>query len=393
MNADALPRVKPFSATPFDTAEGPGFWCVRVEGCSPLKVTQPIVDLLETLNDHRSLDELLRTLAARQVDASEQEVLETLERLAEWGLLEETDAPPPPSVLWLKFRLLDGRFLMSALRPLAFLFHPRVMVLVFALTLAATVWFLTSLTMPAPLTWKNGSIIAFVLVYLALIGHELGHVAAASRFGVAVPDMGIGMYILRPVLYCNLTEAWRLGRWNRVIINLAGIYFQMIFATGLILIHFLRPSPVLSMTIQMTVMSALFNLNPTLRYDGFWVLGDAMGLNNVHGRTAATVKMLVMKLFGRKGRSDYDWSHLPPAVRNLYITYVVVYASAITVAVGGILWILTVWLLGLRKVGLGDLSFLITIAASIFLQFFLSLTKQFWRNFPRLGQGRKRSDP
>jgi len=74
----------------------------------------------------------------------------------------------------------------------------------------------------------------FGLVLASILFHELGH-AAACRYGGARPGViGIGLYLVYPAFYTDVTDAYRLDRRGRIRTDLGGVYFNLVFALGLL---------------------------------------------------------------------------------------------------------------------------------------------------------------
>ncbi|MDQ0497132.1 site-2 protease family protein [Paenibacillus brasilensis] len=71
----------------------------------------------------------------------------------------------------------------------------------------------------------SGVGMSLILLLLSILFHEFGHVVAAYRYGIRPRDIGIGLYMLVPVMFVDLSEAWKLPRKQRVVIDFAGIYF------------------------------------------------------------------------------------------------------------------------------------------------------------------------
>lgn len=122
------------------------------------------------------------------------------------------------------------------------------------------------------------TILGGVLLFLVVVVHEWGHSLAARRYGTEVKEIGLGWYLVFPVFYVDLNEIWKLNASKRIIINLAGIYLQLFCGVALL---------VLSMWIDtlkgvfLTVFCINFsivilNLNPFLKFDGYWVLSDLL---------------------------------------------------------------------------------------------------------------------
>jgi putative peptide zinc metalloprotease protein len=126
---------------------------------------------------------------------------------------------------------------------------------------------------------------AAVLCGMAAIGllHELGHASAAAAYGARPGVIGLGLYLIFPVFYADVTHVWSLTPRQRVVVNLGGIYFQLL--CNLILIGLARcAGPVGSVCHALVFVNigvALFNLNPFLKFDGYWVYADLFGLPNL----------------------------------------------------------------------------------------------------------------
>jgi putative peptide zinc metalloprotease protein len=128
---------------------------------------------------------------------------------------------------------------------------------------------------------------AIVLTCIKFI-HEFAHGFMAKIYNVPVPHMGVAFIVLYPVFYTEVTGAWRLGdRRARMRIGLAGIQSELYLATiALILWNFMMPGlgQMICFTIIMiSLVGSLFiNLNPLMRFDGYYVLSDYSGIENLH---------------------------------------------------------------------------------------------------------------
>jgi putative peptide zinc metalloprotease protein len=120
--------------------------------------------------------------------------------------------------------------------------------------------------------------------------HELGHAYTAVRFGVRVPTMGIAVMMMAPMLYTDVTDAWRLkDRQQRLLIDSAGILVELglaIIAT--ILWVFMAEGVCRNITFLVAttswVMSVFVNLNPLMRFDGYYILADLIRVDNLQPR-------------------------------------------------------------------------------------------------------------
>ena len=126
---------------------------------------------------------------------------------------------------------------------------------------------------------------------LALIGikslHELGHAYTAHHYGTRVPTLGVAFLVMFPVLYTDTTDAWRLtDKSKRLHIDGGGIIVELILAcVFLFLWAFLPDGPMRSLAFFIATtswaFSLLVNLNPCMRFDGYYLISDMMGVPNL----------------------------------------------------------------------------------------------------------------
>ena len=137
------------------------------------------------------------------------------------------------------------------------------------------------------LTW-------FTLTLLVLkTAHELGHAYMAVRYGCRVPVMGVAFMVLAPMLYTDVSDAWRLtSRRQRLMISAAGMMVELgIAALATFAWVFLPDGIMRSMAFMLAttgwIMSLGLNLNPFMRFDGYYLLSDFWGIDNLQPRAFA----------------------------------------------------------------------------------------------------------
>ncbi|MBM3879912.1 MAG: peptidase M50 [Verrucomicrobia bacterium] len=137
--------------------------------------------------------------------------------------------------------------------------------------------------------------------------HEFGHAYFCRRFGGEVHTMGILLMIFTPVPYMDATAAWGFReRWKRVLVGLAGVIVEVFVAalatlvwvkTGQGAVH----SIAYNMMLVASVSSLVFNLNPLLRFDGYYVLSDLLEIPNLSQRANRQLRYWSERyLFGLK---------------------------------------------------------------------------------------------
>lgn len=140
---------------------------------------------------------------------------------------------------------------------------------------------------------------ALLVIWFAIGGlkviHELAHAVACEHFGAQTKEMGVLLMLLMPCLYCDVSDAWRLPRRrDRLIISAAGIYIEVVLAALAALLWWFT-QPGLLNTVCLTIMAlgsvntVLINGNPLLRYDGYYLLLDAVGIVNLWQRSRRRV--------------------------------------------------------------------------------------------------------
>jgi putative peptide zinc metalloprotease protein len=211
------------------------------------------------------------------------------------------------SYLTFRMRLLPPRVVVPVARRLGWLFARPVFALMLALVVAAHLWFWTRLAPAAGLGLRQvkGSHATMVLAVMALstLVHEFGHAAAAARRGCRRLEIGWGLYYYMTILYTDLSEAWRLTRRQRAVLDVAGIYFQAIFALFLLAAHVLGGGIVPLYCFLATDLAIAGSLNPFFRMDGYWLMADLLGVPNLHTQGAELVRRLAVRLFGRGPRA------------------------------------------------------------------------------------------
>ena len=84
------------------------------------------------------------------------------------------------------------------------------------------------------------------------------------------------------MLFSDVSDAWRLKPGERIAVNLGGIYFEMILASLMLVGYYIFHDFGLLIIPCILILSTLSNLNPFIKYDGYWILSDAIGVPNLH---------------------------------------------------------------------------------------------------------------
>lgn len=147
--------------------------------------------------------------------------------------------------------------------------------------------------------------------------HEFGHAYTAHHFGTRVPVMGLAFLVMFPILYTDTTNAWELtDRRKRVLIDSAGMITELaIAALALFAWSFLPDGPMRSAAFFTAttswVLSLMVNLNPMMRFDGYYILSDMFGMPNLQHKGFEVGRWHMRKtLFGlNSGGPDMALTH------------------------------------------------------------------------------------
>ena len=140
---------------------------------------------------------------------------------------------------------------------------------------------------------------AYALFLVSLMAHEFGHVSACRRYGARPNAIGVTIYLIFPAFYSDVTPAWQLARRHRVIVDLGGIYFQLVAGMIYWLAFLATGWRALETALVMILYGCLFSLNPVFRFDGYWVLADALGVPHLSRQPRRLLRHFADRLRGR----------------------------------------------------------------------------------------------
>jgi putative peptide zinc metalloprotease protein len=162
----------------------------------------------------------------------------------------------------------------------------------------------------------RGVVVYAVAIIFVKILHELSHAYAAKAHGLRVPSMGAAFIVMWPVLFTETSEAWRLkDRKKRLMIAGAGILTELSVAIAASFVWLMAGDGLIRSTAFVLastswVSTLLVNLNPFMRFDGYYLLGDALGVDNLQTRGFLLAKWRMRRfLFGFQ---DEKPETLPP---------------------------------------------------------------------------------
>jgi putative peptide zinc metalloprotease protein len=206
----------------------------------------------------------------------------------------------------------------ALLRPL---FHWPVVVAVVSSMLAMDYWlfFVHGLGGGIQQVLRDPAVLLAVLglSVISALFHECGH-AAGCRYGGARPGViGAGIYLVWPSFFTNVTDSYRLSRVGRLRTDLGGLYFNTVFMLALAGLYVATSSQVLLLVIAVTHLEMLDQLLPFVRFDGYFILSDFIGIPDLFARVVPIVKSALPA-----GRRDPRVAGLRRGARIVVTTWV-----------------------------------------------------------------------
>ncbi|KAF2514906.1 peptidase, M50 family protein [Flavobacterium foetidum] len=213
------------------------------------------------------------------------------QKLAKFGIIESPDIQIKPDLkpayLKLSFIVISEKTASKLTKYLKFLFLPRILIsvlIISVITLAFSFYFFNNQIMHSSMA-KSEWLFLFLLSFIGVTFHEFGHASAANYYGARHGGIGGGFYLFMPVYFADVTDIWKLPKKERIIVNMAGMYFEIIYVVFLIVLGLIFNYQTLIILACIFSISILHSLNPFARSDGYWILSDALEKPNLmfHG--------------------------------------------------------------------------------------------------------------
>lgn len=288
------------------------------------KIEEPIYSILKNGQTAKTIDELYNLVNLRST-FSRSDLLELIDNKL-LPIFNTSLKPKPDKAdsFWIKRKLIESHNVEKLATPFSFLygnaFYP-----LLSIFLGLNIFLafypiddskpLATTTNFTILKWTISYLSLFVIIFL----HEIGHAAAAIKSGIKPRSIGLGFYTILPVMYTDLTEAWVLNKKNKIKVNLGGIFMQCIIGILLSILLFTTNSIyykdilVYLITINSTII--IINLFPLLKFDGYWILSDLIGIPNLIQESNAKLLSFITK----KGPFDDEFETPLKGYQNIVL--------------------------------------------------------------------------
>ncbi|HQY87265.1 MAG TPA: HlyD family efflux transporter periplasmic adaptor subunit, partial [Tepidisphaeraceae bacterium] len=354
------PRLRPGAQTSRQFYRGERWYVVRDPAANQYhRLSDAAYRFVGLLDGNRTVSEAWELVGGQLADdaPTQPEVIQILSQLYAANLIE-TNIPPDATILLRRHKkqqLQKGKQrLMNVLFPRIPLWDPdwflKLTISIwksFLSPIGGIIWLIVVGTAIAVLLphWDRlvqagkdslqftSSFDKAILMYLAFAAikfiHEMGHAATCRRFGGEVHEMGIMFLVLFPAPYVDASSAWTFqNKWHRILVGAGGMIFELFVAAFFAFLWiFTKDAGGFGAAFNMfcynvmliaSVTTVIFNINPLLRYDGYYILSDFLEIPNLQFRSREyTLGLIKRHLFRVK------WSQpLPtPSARPWMVFY------------------------------------------------------------------------
>ncbi|WP_244250857.1 hypothetical protein [Arthrobacter crystallopoietes] len=273
----------------------------RADG-QTIQLTPLLYAVLEGVDGNRNLEQIADFAGTRTGRLITADNVRTLiaKQLLPLGLLQLADGSQPEvkkasPLLGMRFRytVTDPERTRRLTAPFAALFHPLIALPVVAAFLAACWWVLLvkGLGSATHEAFANPGLLllVFAITILSAGFHEFGHAAAARRGGATPGAMGVGLYLIWPAFYTDVTDSYRLGRGGRIRTDLGGLYFNAMVVVSTMSVWWFTGFDALLLVVVTQILQMVRQLLPLIRFDGYHILADATGVPDLFQRIKPTL--------------------------------------------------------------------------------------------------------
>jgi putative peptide zinc metalloprotease protein len=256
------------------------------------------------------------------------------------------------NILCIRFKGIDPERLLDAIYPFVSWFFtvPAVIITVLfglsALTLVTVEFDEFQRKLPEFQQFFSVHNAFWLMVVLAVtkVCHEFGHGLACKHFGGECHEMGVMFLVLTPCLYCNVSDSWMLpSKWARAAIGAAGMYVELVLSAFAVYIWWftypgLLNNLCLNVVFISSVSTVIFNANPLLRYDGYYILADLVEIPNLRQKSTTILGRKMGEWF--LGMEMQDDPFLPQSRQMFFAFYTIAAAVYRWIVAFSICWFL-----------------------------------------------------
>ncbi|OCB78450.1 site-2 protease family protein [Flavobacterium crassostreae] len=247
-----------------------------------------IKEIVELLKESKTINQIINILNKKyQITLNEEDINEIITNKINNFLSQKQ-----PTTLVKLFKILEpSKFIFPSF--VTTIFDKKIFYSFFSIVLLINLFFFFT-KKNQPLTTTIDWLIWSFLLIIVLILHELGHTVSAQKFNVKVHELGFGIYSIFPVFYVDLGESWKLNIEKRTIINFSGIFIQLILGCFFYILYLIQPEdPIFTHIFHANFFIIILNLNPFLKFDGYWIISDLLNEKNLMEKSNNILKKII----------------------------------------------------------------------------------------------------
>lgn len=288
-----------------DTSERDPVFLLTTRNGGSVRLSESARQLLRLRGAGFTSEAIAAALRSRGQEVSGDEVEERYRKLVERIEAIEGRSNDNPLGFWFRVKLLPEAVVARLAGHLKAAYRPWSAAALLAVIAAAAAGLVA---LKPALGWSGAEFwLGYALLLVSVLAHELGHASACAYFGVRPKDIGATLYLIYPALYSDVSGAWRLPRRQRVVVDLGGMYFQLLAGAVFALAWAVSGWQPFWVAILMILGGAVFSLNPIFKFDGYWVVADALGVTNL-SRQPSRVLGHYLKRLARRPADPLPWS-------------------------------------------------------------------------------------
>ncbi len=301
---------------PFDTGRDEEYMVCMPNG-RQFKINPLARRILERLDGQTTLGKIVSELNADSLPLTADHLRTMLQQYINLGIVsnpdqtqpsKDDDTPPTGAnanaamaglPFLLTFNLLPQRWVAWTAKRLHFLYNRIAVSAGLALIVGAHYTVYTARPDFAGLGAES-YLFLMTLVLASVLVHEFGHAAALSRYGGTPGPIGVGLYLLMPVFFADVSQIWRFSRKRRIAVDVGGVYFQQLSFVVLAACYLATGRPELVAACHVIDFMVIMALNPIFRFDGYWVLVDYLAFPQLQSIGLRHTANFIKRLFGRR---------------------------------------------------------------------------------------------
>lgn len=239
------------------------------------------------------------------------------------------------NILAIRFKGVDpNRFFDRLLPYVWWCFHPATLCLCLAMMAAALLLvgiefdhFRSKLPEFQQFFGPGNLVLLSVTLAATKVLHEFGHGLSCKYWGGECHELGVMILVLTPCLYCNVSDSWMIpSKWKRAGVVVAGVFVECTLAsictfvwwfTNENLLHYLC----LNVMFISSLSTIVFNMNPLLRYDGYYLLSDLLEIPNMRQKATKIMTQKASSWF--LGMEQQEDPFLPKRNQTWFALYTI----------------------------------------------------------------------